>query len=239
MSWPGRRTGARYALAGRRHGPVGRSVAAAAGHIALSEICVWDLKSGKEIRRWHEQRPYNEEPPDFSMTGPIWMAFAPDSKAVAVPGFSADRRYATHVVDLASGKELRQFKDRGTVAFAPDGKTVAVIACNNKAGLTLWEMSTGKERAPLPLDWAGPDVACAFSADGKTLAVASAWFGEARLFDLATRKELRRFQPAQNQQGTSGQGQSVPRRPNRDRRQRRPQLGQPLGHGHGKEARNS
>jgi WD40 repeat protein len=78
----------------------------------------------------------------------------------------------------------------GDLAWAPDGKTLAVSHRAEKAVL-LFDTATGKERERLALDaWA-----VAVSPDGKTLAcsVASGADWAVVLVELATGKERRRF----------------------------------------------
>jgi WD40 repeat protein/serine/threonine protein kinase len=73
------------------------------------------------------------------------------------------------------------------VAFASDGRTVAVTPVHGDGAIKLWDTASGREQASL----AGPaeDVLClAFAPDGRTLATGS-FDGRARLWDLATKKE--------------------------------------------------
>ena len=76
------------------------------------------------------------------------------------------------LVDVASGRELSAFKRPGRVAegaFSPDLKT---FAAPNHQDANLLDVATGKERLVLE-DHRSQVGRLAFSADGKTLAVAS------------------------------------------------------------------
>src|SRR5262249_49419106 len=99
------------------------------------------------------------------------------------------------------GRLLRRLRTKPNVplAFSPDGKTLASAEYNEGeelrekgVGMTLrlWEAATGKElwaAYPLPLGQ------LAYSTDGKALIWAGHHFGELRLYDTATGKELRRW----------------------------------------------
>src|SRR5262249_31634593 len=54
-----------------------------------------------------------------------------------------------------------------TLAFAPDGKTLAVASY---AGLSLFDTASGKRVANFKRTWSHPEVLLAFSPDGKRLA---------------------------------------------------------------------
>src|SRR5262249_30785422 len=100
--------------------------------------------------------------------------------------------------DRERGKELRRFphgkRSYGlrSLAFSPDGKTVATLGENSGSVLRLFDVDTGKERKAFPKDG---DVrttrgCVAFSPDGKTVAAACA---SVRLYDVATGEERLRI----------------------------------------------
>ncbi len=112
--------------------------------------------------------------------------------------------------DVAAGKELQRFEGhRGRVtrmALSPDGKALASSSVNSRPGaddetLRVWDVATGKER----WKWSIPP-ACvdglAFSPDGNLLATVGhpgriaekGVPGEVRLWDVATGREVRRWQ---------------------------------------------
>ena len=69
-----------------------------------------------------------------------------------------------------------------TVAFSPDGRTVASGGIEN---IKLWDVATGKQRAVFPQ----PGVTClSFSPDGRTIAAGSwrHWESSPRLWDVST-----------------------------------------------------
>src|SRR5262249_4906282 len=94
------------------------------------------------------------------------MAFAPDGKTIAIPG------WGTFLLDVATGKEVRQFKVdgrlRGSQAFSPDGKYLATAS--HYGIVRLWEVATGRQvwqyRVPTGLFQGGT---VAFSQDGRWL----------------------------------------------------------------------
>ena len=81
-----------------------------------------------------------------------------------------------------------------SVAFAPDGKTLATGSGSRDQTVKLWDVTTGKELATLKGHTRYPSavVSVAFAPDGKTLATVS-WdmTVNVKLWDVATRKEAR------------------------------------------------
>jgi WD40 repeat protein len=150
------------------------------------------------------------------------LAFSPDGKTLACAGAWNDssflpkggvsiqgvemepkQGYAVLLWEASTGKEVRRFtgpKDNiETVAFSPDGKTLA--AGSRDGRVVLWDADGGKELLHL-LAHPGPAAAetgagpgVGFSPDGKTLATAGA-DGTLRLWDAATARELGRLEAA-------------------------------------------
>jgi WD40 repeat protein len=133
-------------------------------------ICLWDPGTGKEIRHF------------AANVGQVTaMAFAPNGKALAVGGTEGPVR----LWDPTTGKEIRQLKllmpapppgvapeglvpMTASLAFSPDGKTLAVGGPNAEpdpsgnlhSSIRLWEIATakvrGQIRVPEPFLGGGP-----------------------------------------------------------------------------------
>lgn len=120
-----------------------------------------------------------------------------------IQGVQMERKegYLVLLWDTATGKEVRRFEGLSdkvrSVAFSPDGKTLAAASKDGK--IVLWDAATGKEilyiMAHPGQDDAGfrGSLCVAFAPDGKTLASAST-DKTIRLWDVATAKELGKFQ---------------------------------------------
>jgi hypothetical protein len=127
-----------------------------------------------------------------SLTPFTAVAWSPDGKTIALAGNDARRGgpLAIAIWDAVTGRELRQiptpapaqpqrFVGAQGLAFSPDGRTLALVMDQR---VSLWEVSTGKQRCELARvpDAGGmaenpyqvtPPSAPAFSPDGRTLAV--------------------------------------------------------------------
>jgi WD40 repeat protein len=171
--------------------PDGKTVAWGGG----LTVRLWDVKSDTEqaILRGHT----------VSLDA---VAFSPDGKALASAGGanSFELNYHARLEDvpkeLYTAKEVGELKvwdlatrkarafyrgDTGrvmSVAFSPDGKTVA--AGVRDGAIRLWDVASGEER--LCLREQGPVGSVAFSPDGKTLV--STQGNVVHLWDLASRK---------------------------------------------------
>ncbi len=163
-------------------------------------VCVWDAASGQLVR--------NIGSP-FTDLGQI--ALSPDGRALATIEASGQ----LSVWDLASGRERRRWHaipGAGRhLAFSPDGRTVAAALStldqgNNrkKHAIILWDIDSPTEhRRRFAADWRDLwDLA--FTPDGKGLVTVSTDTesrivgerpekGSARLWDVATGRERRRF----------------------------------------------
>ncbi|MBP1682169.1 MAG: hypothetical protein H6Q35_2508 [Proteobacteria bacterium] len=179
--------------------PDGRTVASGGGMVIFSSkdhtIKLWDVATGRELRTLAGH--------GGAVNG---LAFSPDGKTLVSAGEggesgffkSSDKDDTIKLWDVASGSELLTFSGHGdeakSVAFSPDGKTVAsgngsVKDRQRKSNsVSLWDVATGKEIATL----AGHDedvVSVAFSPDGKRL-VSGSNDKTIRLWDVATGKLL-------------------------------------------------
>jgi WD40 repeat protein len=145
------------------HGDGVRSVAFSRdGKILASNsehaILLWDPATGKPIDHKLNKLQYDG----------LSLALSPDGKAVAVGGGHGS--FETHVVELATGKELGTCPHKDAVwcvAFSPDGKLVASAGHDHK--VFLLEVATGKVIAQVD-GQQGPVFCVAFSPDSKTLA---------------------------------------------------------------------
>jgi RNA polymerase sigma factor (sigma-70 family) len=137
---------------------------------------LWDVETGKEVRRFmHGKKGY----------GVRCLAFSPDGKTLATLGTQGGA--FLRLFDVATGKERRAFpKDgdlrtrSGSVAFAPDGKTVAVAG----ASIRLYDVATGEER--LRID---RRACCLHFTDGRKTLVAAV-DGAIYRWDTASGKSL-------------------------------------------------
>jgi sugar lactone lactonase YvrE len=119
----------------------------------------------------------------------FWCAaFSPDGKSVAAVGGSQESPGKLIVWDLPGNKVRYQHdetKGIRSLAFAPDGKTIALAPYDGKVRLV--DAASGKEKQVLQGHKSGVNCV-AFSRDGQTLASASL-DQTAKLWDLKTGKE--------------------------------------------------
>jgi RNA polymerase sigma factor (sigma-70 family) len=207
-----------------RHGYLIETVAVAADgksavtHGSDNTIRFWDLETGKELRRFRQDRrvwsmALSRNGNTLATAGRLvrlWdvptgkvvrhlptgeasvltQAFSPDGKTLATGGNEQPIR----LWDVASGKELRQCLasegTSGSLAFSPDGQKLAASKQDGPAA-RLWEVATGKELTSLG---GKVETSCkiAFSPDGKVLAAGDKG-NTARLWDVATGKEIASF----------------------------------------------
>jgi WD40 repeat protein len=161
------------------------------------QILLWDIATGKLVRRFGEGGP----------RGSVYFCrFAPDGRRLAAGSFQED---IVRIWDTASGKELMSLKGQtkpGSLAFSPDGKTLATASVQIRGDYTvrLWDLATGKEiwrQSTRP--WAAMDMT--FAPDGRTFALGGGMQGrsnqpgEVHLWDAATGKELRRLEGHRDQ----------------------------------------
>jgi WD40 repeat protein len=132
-------------------------------------IRLWDLGSGKEIRRF--------VPPQ-----PVAVPQLPGKKGKAAADQEAEIQAAVQVM-MVGGNADSGFH----LALAPDGKT---LAANNGNTIQLWEVDTGKELRQIQ----GPSSGLLFSPDGRALA-ARGGNGTIFLWATETGKEIWKIEP--------------------------------------------
>jgi RNA polymerase sigma factor (sigma-70 family) len=157
--------------------PDGKLVATGSAH---GELRVWDAATGKIVQRCIG--PY----------GSVFqcIAFSPDGK------YLVSDKDGGGLWEVATGKKLWRvtFDHAGavhTLEFSPDGKTIAV-GCSVRNTIYLCDAATGQMTRKIEGHTDGVPLV-AFGKDGKTL-VSGSTDKTARIWDLATDKEVKRFQ---------------------------------------------
>jgi len=175
--------------------PDGRQiVTAGGGHMSKEDMArLWDATTGKEIFRFQGH-----------IDGINAVAFSPDGQQVLTG--SSDK--TARLWSATTGKEIRRLEGHthqvSAVAFSADGRQVLTGSWDTTA--RLWDAATGKEirrletmmsprtkQPPQPIPMAHLIQAVVFSPDGKQ-ALTGGFDWTARLFSIATGKEVRRFE---------------------------------------------
>lgn len=161
-------------------------------------VRVWEVATGKEVRKVSEGRP----------AGRTQLAFTADGKTLAVAAYTQK----ITLWDVADGKELRSFggNDPSAVtrlmpyklAFSPDGKTLVQGGLEAGGGLkpalVVWDAANGKEVRRVSDTDLGPGIAAvlygAISPDAKIVALLAN--DKVKLLDLTTGKDLRQLDSA-------------------------------------------
>jgi RNA polymerase sigma factor (sigma-70 family) len=190
-------------LPGARPLPEGDALAFTPDGKALATTCegkdirLIDFESGKTIRS------FVHENPESSLSGGqpqvLAIAFSPDGKWMASGGYgNVKDNYFARLWDVETGKEVRRFmhgrKGYGvrSLAFSPDGKTLATLGTQGGAFLRLFDVVTGQERRAFPKDgeYRTRPGSVAFAPDGRTVAAA---LNSIHLYDVATGEERLRI----------------------------------------------
>jgi RNA polymerase sigma factor (sigma-70 family) len=143
------------------------------------DVCLWDVATGRRIRSWPAES-----------TGTWRLAFSPDGRLLAVAANSG----LVRLWEAATGKEVTQFqtgREKPTaILFSGDGRSLVLSAA---CALSVWDVRSGKEIDP---DRGHSDtiLQCSLLPDGRTL-ITGCGDGPARMWDVATGKELRRLPP--------------------------------------------
>jgi WD40 repeat protein len=150
-----------------------------------NRVRVWDVASGKEVRRLVLPSDSKEAHPH----GPSFLAFTPDGKALVTDG----PKQALYLWDAETGKDLRRLEGPrgwGAFAFAPDGKRFAVL--EHWQTIHVYDTADGRELVPTG-GHRNAVTAAAVSPDGRVVATGGD-FGVIRLWDPLTGREFRRVE---------------------------------------------
>jgi WD40 repeat protein len=154
---------------GAAFAPDGKSLAI---HTRLGEVGIWDLKTGKKIRGFHEGDPRKSAAHCF-------VAFAPDGKFLVTCGH-IDK--SLRVWEVATGKERTELTCKGFFAAATFGADNALVAHGGTDGAAVYDLVKGAEAWRLqPRDALE---AVLFSRDGNLLALGGSK-GAIYLYDFA------------------------------------------------------
>jgi WD40 repeat protein len=193
-----------------RFGPDGKTLLLitserdAAARLAKMALTIWDIESGKELKRFDDwPAPPGPGPaarPAVRSSTLLRTVVSPDHKLAALP---LDAKTIV-LFDLAAGKEVRRIEGRaglGGMGFTADGKSL-VMAAGPGVSAAVCDVGTGKvTRSPAPGDGAtGPGVASVLARAGRSFAVAddgkSYLWPEGptlHLIDVATGKDRNAF----------------------------------------------
>lgn len=139
---------------------------------------IWDVDAGKKLREFSLDEPFTADV----------MAFLPDGNRVATAG---DDGQVT-IWETATGKKLSGIKLESpimAIAVSADGTLVAA-GCADRTAVVA-DIASGEKTVLRSHE--GPVDAVAFRPDGKLLVTASREDGTARLWDVASGKELARI----------------------------------------------
>ncbi len=160
--------------------PDGKQLVSCGGHAGDNSARLWDLSTGKELRRW-------------PIPGGWKLALSPDGKLLAGVGNTRPKQDSIALWDIATGKQVRELPFEGVqdsvsdLAFSADGK---LLVSGGVSILRLFDVDKGKQ---LRTFGEGERInSVAISSDGKTVAVAR-FKAPITLWNVATGAKLRQF----------------------------------------------
>jgi WD40 repeat protein len=154
--------------------------------LKAANVQVWDLEKRKKLYQYDNQSGSK-----------LPVAISPDGK---VGAYATQNRLSIVLIDLDSGKELRQLRKKGGVplnfftlglSFAPAGDLLIVASDKDIIG---WDPATGEER----FTWSNEEEVIALSnffEGGKKIASATEK-GGVKVWDVALGKPVKTFDPA-------------------------------------------
>jgi WD40 repeat protein len=138
-------------------------------------VQVWDVNKGALERELSEKGPRSSP----------FLEVSPDGKWLAIPQKGGK---GVAILDLPTGKVRHRLDDgKGeveTVAFSPDGKSLAVSGSSSSPRLALYDVQTGKPRWQVKQDFSQWCLVLAFSPSGRSLAGGNNF--HVNLFDART-----------------------------------------------------
>jgi WD40 repeat protein len=161
--------------------PDGKRLVSGSGDVSVGEIKVWDVATGKEVARLQgHERLVNS------------VALSPNGKRL----ITGSMDWSVRLWEMGSAKVTRTITGGrilhvNSVAFSPDGTTVAYDACSD---VCLCNVRNGETTATLRGHRDVPllQLSLAFSPDGKVLA-SGGQDGTIQLWDVASKKGVRRW----------------------------------------------
>jgi WD40 repeat protein len=169
-----------------------------------TRIEVWDVAQGKMLGEL-EDVPETKLPPLVLSEHAPWLTYFVHSPSISPDGtkaaaaFVRSRECSVYLWDTTTRKKLPDWPGNkqlnSPVAFSPDGKTLAVVQerKNSENDVVLWDFSREEIVKRFPV----ADISCncvVFSRDGKLLALSGYYKSIVQVYEVASGKEIARFQ---------------------------------------------